>query len=151
VYHVKPGDTLSKISMAYGVSSTDLANANGLKESAMLHPNQTLNIPAAAHGAPVVARSPVAATTTAANTVTTAAADPKKNDFLKAFNANAGAAAKTHTVAKGETATSIAKKYGVSQDDLLKLNSVSDPKKLQIGQTLKLPSKSTKTLAETAG
>jgi LysM repeat protein len=48
-----------------------------------------------------------------------------------------------HVVAKGENPVLIAKKLGVSYDDLLKLNNISDPKKLQIGQKLHVPVKNT--------
>ncbi len=48
---------------------------------------------------------------------------------------------KTHMVQKGENPVSIAKKLGVSQEELLKLNGIEDPTKLQIGQVLKVPVK----------
>jgi len=48
---------------------------------------------------------------------------------------------KVHTVMKGETLTSIARKFKVDQGDLAKLNNVSDPRKLRIGQKLKVPVK----------
>ena len=44
-----------------------------------------------------------------------------------------------HVVAKGETLTAIAKRYKVTVPDLLKVNKISDVRKLQIGQTLALP------------
>lgn len=44
-----------------------------------------------------------------------------------------------HVVAKGETLTSIAKQYNVNLSDLLKLNKNTNDRKLQIGQTLKVP------------
>jgi len=47
-----------------------------------------------------------------------------------------------YTVAKGDTLLGIARTNHVSYDELLKLNQISDPKKLQIGQKLKLPAKS---------
>jgi LysM repeat protein len=46
----------------------------------------------------------------------------------------------THVVARGETLTSIAKHYKVSVADLLKVNKIEDERKLQIGQTLTIPS-----------
>lgn len=46
-----------------------------------------------------------------------------------------------HTVAKGETLTSIAKHYNVSIADLHKANKVVDDRKLQIGQVLQIPIK----------
>jgi LysM repeat protein len=49
------------------------------------------------------------------------------------------AGGRTHIVAKGETLTQIAKQYGVTVDDIEQLNKIQDAKKLQIGQTLKIP------------
>ncbi len=46
-----------------------------------------------------------------------------------------------HTVVKGENPTVIARRLGVSEADLLKLNHISDPTKLQIGQKLHVPVK----------
>ena len=46
-----------------------------------------------------------------------------------------------HTVTKGENPERIAKKCGVSYTDLIKLNRIEDPTKLQIGQKLHLPTK----------
>ncbi len=46
-----------------------------------------------------------------------------------------------HTVKRGETLYSIALDYGVSMDALMKLNNISDPKKLWVGTKLKIPQK----------
>ncbi len=48
-------------------------------------------------------------------------------------------AAATHIVVKGDALEKIAKLHNVPVADLLKLNNISDPKKLQIGQQLLLP------------
>jgi LysM repeat protein len=45
----------------------------------------------------------------------------------------------THTVARGETLTSIAKMYKVSVDELQKFNQIEDGRKLQAGQTIMIP------------
>lgn len=50
-------------------------------------------------------------------------------------------AAAFYTVARGDTPVSIAKKLHVGYDDLLKLNKITDPKKLQVGQKLRIPAK----------
>jgi LysM repeat protein len=44
-----------------------------------------------------------------------------------------------HTVAKGETLTSIAKLYNITVSELQKLNKIENDRKLQIGQTLTIP------------
>jgi LysM repeat protein len=52
---------------------------------------------------------------------------------------------KTHVVAKGETLSAIAKAYGVSVQDIEQLNKIEDAKKLQAGQTIKIPPSGTAT------
>jgi LysM repeat protein len=48
----------------------------------------------------------------------------------------------THTVARGETLTSIAKMYKVTVDELQKANHIEDGRKLQAGQTITVPTAS---------
>lgn len=43
---------------------------------------------------------------------------------------------KTHTVKKGDTLSSIAKKYGTSVSTLVSLNIIKDPNRIQVGQVL---------------
>jgi LysM repeat protein len=50
-------------------------------------------------------------------------------------------ASKTYTVQKGDNPVAIAKRMGVNYDEMLKLNGIEDPRKLQIGQVLKMPAK----------
>ena len=45
----------------------------------------------------------------------------------------------SHVVAKGETLTSIAKMHKVSVEELKKFNRIEDERKLQIGQTIMIP------------
>jgi LysM repeat protein len=47
-------------------------------------------------------------------------------------------------VAKGDNPVTIAKKLKVPYDDLLALNHIDDPHKLQIGQKLLIPNKTSK-------
>ena len=49
----------------------------------------------------------------------------------------------THTVARGETLTSIAKMYKVTIDELQKANNIEDGRKLQAGQTIVIPTAAT--------
>jgi len=48
---------------------------------------------------------------------------------------------KVHVVVKGENPVAIARKYHVEYEDLLKLNKITDPTKLQINQKLHIPAK----------
>jgi LysM repeat protein len=46
---------------------------------------------------------------------------------------------RTHTVAEGESISSISELYNVSQDELLELNGIDDPNSLFAGQELLIP------------
>src|SRR5216110_221740 len=52
---------------------------------------------------------------------------------------------KTYIVKKGYKPVTIAKKLNVAYDDLIALNHIEDPHKLQIGQKLLIPAKAAKT------
>lgn len=45
----------------------------------------------------------------------------------------------SHKVRKGDTIAQLAKKYGVSQDELMRTNKIRSAKSLRVGQVLKLP------------
>ncbi|HSI15843.1 MAG TPA: LysM peptidoglycan-binding domain-containing protein [Chthoniobacter sp.] len=126
-YTVKAGDNLTKLAIAYGVSPAEIMEANHLKEGAVLHQGQTLTIPAKST-APKTAEARPAATDSAT---------PKQTD-IPATATTPG----LYTVKKGDTPTSIARSLGVPLAELLKANKNTDPKKLQPGQTLKVPRKS---------
>src|SRR5690242_3476862 len=51
---------------------------------------------------------------------------------------------KTYVVKKGDNPVTIAKKLNVSYDDLLAVNHIDNPRKLQIGQKLLIPNKGAK-------
>lgn len=56
-YTVKRGDTLSKISAAYGVSVKEIAQANGLLNPNRIYPGQKLRIPSPLRSAPLSSTS----------------------------------------------------------------------------------------------
>jgi len=60
---------------------------------------------------------------------------------VPAGGAAAESAHRTYTVQKGDNPVAIAKRMGVGYEEMLKLNGIEDPKKLQIGQVLKMPAK----------
>ena len=57
----------------------------------------------------------------------------------------------THTVARGETLTSIAKMHGVSVSELQKFNHIENDRKLQIGQTIMIPTASSPSASSSPG
>jgi LysM repeat protein len=61
----------------------------------------------------------------------------------------ARASGHTHTVTRGETLTSIAKTYKVGVEELQKYNHIENDRKLQIGQTINIPTSPTPTPSAT--
>jgi LysM repeat protein len=59
-------------------------------------------------------------------------------------NSSVADSGKIYVVAKGDNPVTIARKLKVSYDSLLELNHIDDPRKLQIGQKLLIPAKTTK-------
>jgi LysM repeat protein len=107
--------------------------------------NETLkqkSVPTVAKAEPAPSATPSAANPAAANPAATIAG---VENPAPADNANT----KTHTVAKGETLTQISKQYGVSVEEIEELNKIGDAKKLQAGQTIKIPASQTATPSPT--
>jgi LysM repeat protein len=103
--------------------------------------------PTVAKAEPVPSATPSPGNSSAANP---AAANPAATvagveNPAPADNANT----KTHTVAKGETLSQISKQYGVTVEEIEELNKIGDAKKLQAGQTIKIPASQTATPSPT--
>src|ERR1019366_5838303 len=119
-YTVARGDSLWSIAKANQISRTDLAVANNLSAAAILHVGQKLIIPT--RSMPAAAAAPAASP-----------AAPER----------AAGEAQRHVVKTGETLGAIAHKYGVRQGDIAVANNITDPRKIQPGMELVIPSKST--------
>jgi LysM repeat protein len=73
------------------------------------------------------------------------ASPPAQNPAAAAVAPSNSVGGNTHTVARGETLTSIAKMYKVTVDELQKENHIEDGRKLQAGQTISIPTSTTAT------
>jgi LysM repeat protein len=116
-YTVQAGDTLTRIANRFGVSVAEIRSANGLT-SDTIRIGQTLRIPGVAGagtGATASPPPPVAA--------------PR-----------ATASGDTYTVQRGDTPITIARRLGVSAEDLMRVNNITDPRRLFVGQELIVPS-----------
>ena len=60
--------------------------------------------------------------------------------ILSGTPAPAAPSGDTYTVKSGDTLSAIAERLGVSVDELISLNSITDPTKLEVGQVLRIPS-----------
>ena len=129
-YIVKTDDSLAKIAFAFKVDVDDLMTANKLKNKEDIKPGQPLTIPDSkpASKIPLVVEVKPPAATPPAQKSPTPASDKKTT--------------KTYIVKKNDTAVKIARENGCTYEELVKLNNIKDPKKIQLGQVLKLPVKS---------
>ena len=138
VHVVRAGETLTRIANETGVSLAALVAANSTANvSSGLHAGQELRLPV---NTPAGTPGP-----------TGAAADAL--ELIEGPGASGGGTApraarlpadsgKTYIVGKGDSPVSIAHKLRVSEDALLKLNQIDDPKKLKPGQRLRIPASS---------
>jgi LysM repeat protein len=109
---VKRGETITRIAVAYNVSKTDLASANGIRNENELREGQELTIPTAKVTRP----------------------ESKPQTPPKPVTGS-------YTVRKGENLVRIASTLGVKYEDLVRANGIKDPKKIKEGQKLKVPGK----------
>jgi LysM repeat protein len=125
---VKPGETLTKIAFAYGVSVNDLVTLNRLKSQDDIQIGQAIALPENKTAAkPVtVADARVPAAVTPGQKQPTASRDNKRTP-------------KTYIVKSTDTVLKIAREHGCSYDEITKLNNIKDPKKIVPGQVIKLP------------
>lgn len=116
-YRVRSGDTITKIAQRYGMSVAELRALNNLNASSV-KPGQEILLRG----------------TTANLTI-----DSTRNEPIKSTSSNKTTITKTHTVTKGETLWSIAKRYSVDPTVLASTNNIKKTA-IQVGQKLKIPS-----------
>jgi LysM repeat protein len=128
LYVVKSGDSLWKIARHQNVTVAALKQANNLSGDS-LKVGQKLHIPMA---------TAKATTDTAGNTVSAGIAAMSSAGW-QAPGTYTENGQTIHIVDFNESPGTIAKKYGIKTDDLLKANNITDPKKVQYGQRLVIP------------
>lgn len=123
-YKVQAGDTLPEIAADLKVDAAAIRQVNSIISDNELYPGRWLKIPTPAEIA--------AARSTTVERAAQARPAP-------AAPAPAAPVTSSYEVRPGDTAWGIAQKLGVSYHDLMKLNGVSKPETLQIGQKLRVP------------
>lgn len=122
-YVVGRGDSLSGIAKKNHISKSDLMAANSLRSSAVLRIGQKLIIPSKSAPSAVASSAPAPAPQAVP-------AEKTEGDSTK------------HIVKPGETLGGIARRYGVKAGEIAVANNISDPKKIQAGEELVIPAKS---------
>ena len=121
-YMVKRGDSLSKIANQFDTSVRAIKAANGLS-SDLIRVGDKLVVP-------------VSSSTGTSSAMTAAPSDSiSSSSTAPSFSASG---ARTHTVKSGEYPGKIASQYDMTTDELLALNGITDPRKLQVGKVLKV-------------
>lgn len=148
-YTVVAGDTLKRIASKFNTSIEALEKANNLTSTSIIRTGQILVVGKAAsanaasapgkaepvphsQATPSVVAKPAPVQPVVAKT---APAEP----VASAKEPVADSAGQSYVVAKGDNPYSIAKKFKVTQDALMKANNIDDPRKLKIGQKLAIP------------
>ncbi|MGJ8633147.1 MAG: LysM peptidoglycan-binding domain-containing protein [Luteolibacter sp.] len=143
----KAGDNYSVIAARYGVEESALRTAN---RNADIRPGMVIRIP---EGNRIVAETPPEEKALR-NQAPLSPSDQGLVEILPPVSAPraqivrpnrsvtqpvAVSSGRTHTIKSGDNIWRIANKYKVSQQELLRLNKITDPTKLRIGQVIKLP------------
>jgi membrane-bound lytic murein transglycosylase D len=159
VHRVREGDTISEIARKHGVSVKSVLEANNLSSTDRIFPGQDLVIAASAggHSSPEMIVHEVTPGETVYSIARKYAASWQ--EVLRGNNldehdlihpgqklmiaAGAPPADRTviHTVASGENVSLIARKYGVSVDDVLRFNGIGRNQMIHPGQKMKIPTR----------
>lgn len=120
IYIVQPGDSLFRIATNEGVTLAEMraANPDLVGEAPILQPGQELNVPNCGQPAP-------AAEPNVAEPEPTSLAAPEGGEV--------------YTVQAGDTLMIIAQRYGITINDIVQANNLSNPNRLDIGQQLIIP------------
>ena len=122
-YMVKRGDSLSKIAIQFDTSVSAIRAANGLS-SDLIRVGEKLVVPVSGSSISTSPAIPMAPSESILS-----------NSTEPSFSISG---ARTHTVKSGEYPGKIASQYGMTTDELLALNGITDPRKLQVGKVLKV-------------
>jgi LysM repeat protein len=165
---VRPGETLSAIARQYGLTEAALAQANGLANPNLVYAGQQIVIPTAGGAAPAAAGAGKAIHVVRPGETLSAVAQrygateaaiaqangianpnlvyagqqlliPASGDTAAPPATATGHGAVLHVVQPGQTLSTIATQYGVSEPVLAQANGIANPSLIYAGQQLVIP------------
>jgi len=166
-HKVGRGQTLSQIASMYKTSVNDLRALNGISDSRELRYGQSIKVRTS--GTAIASATPVGAgykvrsgdtlwsiaqsQGTSVETLKrmnpglsgaglkagTSVRVPARNSTVGSTAAGGKLSFASHRVQRGQSLSSIAQKYGTSVDEIKRLNGIRDSRKVQAGQTLRVP------------
>lgn len=149
---VVSGETINDIAARYGVRVSDIRSWNSLRRNAV-RTGQKLRIETtlASVPQPEASRKQASAQTSQTRSQSSASSSSKRSQSPSKSSASkssktksksrASSRPRTHEIKKGESLSSIAKKYGTTVDALRKANNMKGDA-IRAGKTLKVPAKS---------
>ncbi|MEM7800782.1 MAG: LysM peptidoglycan-binding domain-containing protein [Chloroflexota bacterium] len=114
VYVIQAGDTLGQIAERFGITTDELAAANGITNINAIDVGQEIRIPAPGEAAPPAETAEEAA--------------PSQGEIV-------------YVVTAGDTLFSIARRYGFSVDEIQQYNGIADPTRIDVGQQIRIPAR----------
>ncbi len=161
IHVVQPGENLFRIALHYGVTVDALAAANGIANTGRIYVGQRLTIPTGSSPAPTTPSSGVHVVQRGENLFRIALRYGLTTQALAAANGIANPnriyvgqrlvipgrgttppapSGQTYTVRRGDTLSSIARRFGVSTWALAQANGICNPSLIYVGQVLRIPS-----------
>lgn len=163
-YTIQRGDTLSEIANRYGTTVQELVNINGIANPNLIYPGETIRIAtnSTTHGSETRGTGSIIYTVQRGNTLSQIAnaygvtvshlvemnniKNPnliypgEKLRITESSNTNLNPVIQNnfYKVRRGDTLSSIAKRYGVSVQYLVNLNGIRNPNLIYAGQLLKV-------------
>lgn len=110
IYVVKSGDTAGEIANSHGLRKAEFIKLNNIADANKIRVGQQFKVPA----------------------------DGKSISGGKSTQTASASGGNTYTVASGDTIGGIALKYRMKSSDLMAMNGITDPKKLRVGQKLRI-------------
>lgn len=151
VHQVTPGETLSSIAGANGLSLARLAAANGMAWNGQVVVGQSLQIPPqdGAYTGPQGETLGYATSSTPVGSQTSTAASPSSSSASPGSSSGAGSSSGSstggggHAVSGGDTLSAIAARLGTTVAALAAANGIANPNLIYAGSSLKAPAPGT--------
>lgn len=110
IYVVKSGDTAGEIANSHGLRKAEFVKLNNISDPGKIRVGQQFKVPA----------------------------DGKSISGAKSSQTASVSGANTYSVVSGDTIGGIALKHHMKSSDLMAMNGITDPKKLRVGQKLRI-------------